>query len=106
MALPRHIGDLLDAQLITLVTADAFSLLNALERRENVLSVGIKAYSTNAGTIYVGTATSQPWPLAAGEAVSINVSKMSKIYVKGTVADKIAILVVRTTGELSRAPGA
>lgn len=100
MALPRHIGDLLDCEVITIRETGAFPLSTASEQVQNVIGVGLKAYATNTGEVMIGNQSQQGWPLAAGEGCAIDVSRRNLIWLRGTPGDKVAVLIVRTTGEI------
>lgn len=105
MALPKHVGDRLEAFTLTL-EGKVQRITESIERRESAMSVGIRALSTNLGVTWVGTAQQQPWPLAAGEQLTINITRLSEIHVSGRKDDKLAVLSVHTTGEASRPHGA
>lgn len=107
MSLPKIIGDRLESRPITFQhTNRAEPLTRAAEQEENHLSVGIKAFPTNTQPVYVGNQNDQSWPLAPGEAVTLNISRQSEVYIRGLRGEGVAILAVRTTGEKRRPYGA
>jgi hypothetical protein len=59
----------------------------------------LKALSTNAGTLYVGdssVSSAEGYPLVPGEAVSLPVPSVDGIYIRGTAADKSAVIAFFT----------
>ncbi len=97
MALPYHVGDGFSALTVNL-TNKAVPIVDVAEKNETVIGILLRANPNNTQTAYVGDANSQPYPLAAGETLSLRLSRRRLVYVKGTPGDQIIVLVVSTTG--------
>jgi hypothetical protein len=105
MSLPKHVGDRLQCTMFPL-NGNPQPLSEANEERESVLSIGIQSPATNTEPVFIGTEQQQLWRLRPGGEMTLNISKLSVVWVKGTNGESVVLLVLRTTGEASRAPGA
>ena len=105
MALEKHVGDRLHNFVFNLAAQNR-PLTVAQEENENTLSVGIQASNANTDLAYVGDRNGASWELNPGEEMILNISRVSEIYARGTPGDKLNIVAVHTTGELSRPQGA
>lgn len=54
--------------------------------------LAIYANAENAGTIYLGDADGQTYPIEPGGRFSLDSVEPAKIYIKGTVADTLTVI--------------
>ncbi len=97
MALAYHVGDDVIFQTFS-VGPQPKPLTEAAEAKESVIGILLKAHPDNTQTVYIGDSNSQPWPLAAGEALSLRLTRRKKIYYSGTAPDRLIVVQILTSG--------
>lgn len=99
MALPVQVGDAFDAGQIVF-TSDNLKqrVFEGNETTQTALSVLLQADPNNAGPVLIGTSTHRSYQLAAGKELTINISRLNRVYLEGPAGTKVSWLAVSTSG--------
>lgn len=98
MAIHTQVGDRLQTKVITFDDTKGVPLAAHI-KSENVVEIHLTNGSQNAANIFIGDSNAQEFKLT--QPLTLNITRLDQVYVRGNAGDKAVALIVRTSGEFA-----